>query len=365
MQQLLSPRTDFDADLNKYGLKIFGLLQAGVWKVDLYKNGKHVIDTKCTWPAVWGGKAIGVRGEFLVPKDAPLGYTPDSILQGCYIDSAKKWCVTQPNSKGGYSWLEWTSIQGKKVYGHDHVVAEDGAAPEDISLEGTFSDYDNFVIIGRTPTTEYKHVWKRLSYDWVPEAEQYEVVDSIIPPQSDRKDWQADRKKFGLRIFGLLWGGIWNMKFFRGDKEVLDTNCSWPMPWGTWLCGTIGESLIPEDQNMQYEGDSLNMAFYMSDEGCWCSPAAYANGGYSILKYTTMDGDKITAIEAVQKSEGAPVIYELFDCTIPDYDHFDYHITSLHGSARIVGKRVSYVTATPASKIAYKGKNVIAYKGKK
>jgi hypothetical protein len=155
------------------------------------------------------------------------------------------------------------------------------------------------------------------------------------------------------------------MKFFKGDKQVLDTNCSWPMVWGTWLCGTIGESLIPEDQNMQYEGDSMNMAFSMSDEGCRCSPAAYANGGYSILKYTSMHGDKIAAIEVVQKAECAPVIYELFDCTIPDYDHFDYHITSLHGSARVIGERVSYVTATPASKIAYNGKNVVAYNGKK
>ena len=80
--KMLSDRKDFQADLKKYGLKIFGLLQAGLWKVDLYKNGKHVIDTKCTWPAIWGGKAIGVRGEFLVPKDAPLGYTADSIPHG-------------------------------------------------------------------------------------------------------------------------------------------------------------------------------------------------------------------------------------------------------------------------------------------
>jgi hypothetical protein len=44
---------------------------------------------------------------------------------------------------------------------------------------------------------------------------------------------------------------------------------------------------------------------------------------------------------------------------------FDYHIPRLHGSARVIGKRVSYVTATPVSKFAYNGKSVVAYTGKK
>jgi hypothetical protein len=61
-------------------------------------------------------------------------------------------------------------------------------------------------------------------------------------------------------------------------------------------------------------------------------------------------------MEDKQHTEGASVIHEILDCTIPDYDHFDYTIKGIHGDARVIGKRVSYETATPASRIAYKGK---------
>jgi hypothetical protein len=117
---------------------------------------------------------------------------------------------------------------------------------------------------------------------------------------------------------------------------------------------------------MVYEGDSAGHAFWMSNVNRWCYMPAYANGGYSMMNYIGMtigkDVVKVVGFMDVLREAGATMDHLLMDCTIPDYDHFDYTLKGIKGDIRVMGTHTSRETSTKPTKIAHKGKNIRYFK---
>jgi hypothetical protein len=92
---------------------------------------------------------------------------------------------------------------------------------------------------------------------------------------------------------------------------------------------------------MVYEGDSAGHAFWMSNVNRWCYMPVYANGGYSMMNYIGMtigkDVVKVVGFMDVLREAGATMDHLLMDCTIPDYDHFDYTLKGIKGDIRVIG----------------------------
>jgi hypothetical protein len=170
---------DIKADLKRFGLRTYGLLWGGVWDCKMYKGDKVCFSSPLTWPPAFDGEGmmLGIPGSFLVPQDRPLGFQGKSITIAFYRSDVDRWCNPQANTDGGYSILEWTSLEGTKAAGYEHHVARLGAKPTEIVISGQFIDYDNHIINYKyADGSAMKCVLKRKTYAWLEEEVQAELV---------------------------------------------------------------------------------------------------------------------------------------------------------------------------------------------